>query len=102
MKKYSITTPDELRSLCIKNDWFTSGTIEQYEKLFYANENGCPVEEIATIIWLCSGEECRRTDVLDILVETHKEHVMNVIAANGDREKLLHMTVEDVYNGYFD
>ena len=102
MKKYSITTPDDLRSLCIKNNWFTCGTNRQYEKLFYANENGCPVEEIATIIWLCSDEECRRMDILDTLVEAYHEHVRNVIEANGDSEKLLHMTIEEVYNGYFE
>ena len=102
MKKYSITTPDDLRSLCIKNNWFTCGTNRQYDKLFYANENGCPIEEIATIIWLCSDEDCRRTDVLDVLIQANREHVMNVIESNGDRKKLLHMPIEEVYNGYFE
>lgn len=102
MKKYSVTTTEDLRSLCIKHNWFTCGTCEQYEKLFYANEHGCPIEEIATIIWLCSDEDCRRLDVLDILVEAFKEHQLNVIEVNGDSEKLLAMTVEEVYNGYFD
>ena len=102
MKKYSVTTPEELRMLCIKHDWFTCGTDRQYEKLFYANENGCPIEEIATILWLCSHEECRRMDVIDILIEANQKHVMNVIDGNGDLEKLLHMTVEEVYNSYFD
>lgn len=102
MKKYSVTTTWELRELCINNNWFTCGTVEQYEKLFYANENGCPIEEIATIIWLCSDEECRRLDVLDILIDIHKLHILSVINNNGDQEKLLHMTVEEVYNGYFE
>lgn len=40
------------------------------QKSFYGNENGCPIEEIATIIGLCSDEEyCRR----DILSELKKE-----------------------------
>lgn len=102
MKKYSVTTTWKLRELCIENNWFTCGSIRQYDKLFYANENGCPIEEIATIIWLCSDEDCRRLDVLDILCEAHKEHVMSVIEDNDDREKLLTMTVEDLYNSYFD
>ena len=102
MKKYSITTPEQLRSLCIKNNWFTCGTNRQYEKLFYANEMGCPLEEIATIIWVCSDEECRRMDVVDILTEANRKHVMSTIEENGDGEKLLHMTIEEVYNGYFD
>ena len=72
MKKYTVTSPEELRNLCIENDWFTCGTNRQYDKLFYANENACPIEEIATIIWLCSNEECRRADVLEILEKVHQ------------------------------
>lgn len=49
MKNYSVATPERLRSLCIRKQWFTHGTNEQYEKLFYANEMGCPIEEMATI-----------------------------------------------------
>ena len=69
MKQYTVTTPDELRSLCIKNDWFTCGTCRQYEKLFQANEERASLDEIATIIWICSDEKwCRR----DILVELNE------------------------------
>lgn len=103
MKKYSVTSPMKLRSLCIEKDYFTCGSNRQYDKLFYANEMGAPIEEIATIIWLCSDDEihCRR-DILDTLIEANKEHILNVIAENGDNEKLLTKTVEEVYNGYFE
>lgn len=67
MKRYSVTETMMLRELCIKNEWFTCGSCRQYEKLFYANENGCPLQEIATIIWLCSDEEIRRVDIVDEL-----------------------------------
>ena len=46
----------ELRSLCIKNEWFTAGTCDQYDKLFDANENGASVDALALMIWMCSGE----------------------------------------------
>lgn len=73
--KYSVTTPEKLRLLCIKNDWFTEGTNRQYEKLFYANAACAPISEILTIIWLCTdtSEEskwCRR----DIRLELEKAH----------------------------
>lgn len=76
LKKYSVTNNDELRMLCIKNNWFTCGSINQYEKLFYANKNGCSIEEIATIIWICSDEEkwCRR-DILDELKKAQEEYI---------------------------
>lgn len=47
----------KLKQLCIENGWFDCGTNQQYEKLFYANEKGFSIEEIAAIIWLCSDEE---------------------------------------------
>ena len=79
--KYTVAEPDALRNLCIRKNWFTEGTNAQYEKLFYANEHGCPIEEIATIIWLCTDCEeyvneygthwCRR-DILDDLKEARE------------------------------
>lgn len=44
----------ELRSLCIKNDWFNAGSNEQYEKLFRLNESGASVETLAALIWSCT------------------------------------------------
>ena len=64
---YSVIPTTDLRALCIKHDWFTCGTNEQYDKLFYANSHGCPMEEIATIIWLCSDDEHCRRDILATL-----------------------------------
>lgn len=55
---------EKLRELCIKNGWFGRGTNFQYDKLFYANKMGCSIDELATIIWLCTDCEelgtCRR------------------------------------------
>ena len=76
MKKYRVTTPEELRIMCIKNQWFTCGTNKQYEKLLYANQYGSSIEEIATIIWLCSDEHCRRRDVLYALEEAQTDYEM--------------------------
>lgn len=66
--KYSVIPTEDLRALCIKKDWFTCGTNEQYAKLFLANSHGAPIEEIATIIWLCSDDEehCRRDILADL------------------------------------
>jgi len=73
--EYSVTTTEDLRNLCIKNNWFTEGTNSQYEKLFYANKRGCSIDEIATIIWLCTPEEtmCRR-DILEALKEAQDKY----------------------------
>lgn len=73
MKRYRVTTPDKLRSLCIKNNWFTCGTNAQYEKLFYANETNATIEEIVAIIWVCS-EECDKTAILAELRKAEIEY----------------------------
>lgn len=59
-----------LRQLCIENQWFTQGSNRQYEKLFYMNDQQAAIEQIATVIWLCSDEDttCRR-DIIFALNE---------------------------------
>ena len=81
MKNYTVTTNVNLRSLCIDHNWFTCGTCEQYEKLFYANENGCPIEEIATIIWLCSDEGHCRRDILSCLIDERRSYLQMLRSA---------------------
>ena len=79
-EQYTVTVFERLRKLCIDKNWFTEGTNNQYNKLFYANEMGCPIEEIATIIWLCSDTEihngemniCRRDILRDLVCERIK------------------------------
>ncbi len=75
MKTYSVTTRENLRTLCIEHNWFTCGSCEQYEKLFYANEHGCTIEEIATIIWLCSDDNWCRRDILSILTDERRNYI---------------------------
>lgn len=64
---YSTIPTYDLRALCIEHGWFTCGTNEQYDKLFYANTHKFSPEEIATIIWLCSDEGHTRKDILATL-----------------------------------
>lgn len=74
--KYTVTTFEDLRQLCIKNNWFTCGSCEQYEKMFRANESGCfSIEQIAMFIWACSSEEILYTDVLNELLCEHASYV---------------------------
>ena len=70
MKQYTVTTTENLRTLCIKNGWFKCGSNKQYEKLFRANELDFLIFLIATIIWLCSDEE-----YCDILLKLREERI---------------------------
>ena len=67
--------PERLRALCVSHNWFTRGSSRHYEKLFYANEHGCPIEEIATIIWLCSSDDWCRRDILAILEDERNSYL---------------------------
>ena len=59
MRKFSVVDAEELRTLCIRNGWFTAGSSSQYAKMFDMNEEGRPIEEIALVIWLCSSNVTR-------------------------------------------
>jgi len=82
MKNYTVTTRENLRLLCINHNWFTGGTNKQYEKLFYANEHGYLLEEIATIIWLCSDENWCRRDILSILTDEKRSYIQAIHSKN--------------------
>ena len=73
MKEYVITYPEILRELCIKNNWFTCGSNEQYERLFYANQNGFTIDQISIIIWICSKTDNRR-EITEKLIKARKEY----------------------------
>lgn len=108
-------TNEALRSLCINNDWFTCGTNSQYDKLFYANEHFCPIEELATIIWLCSdgdvhGREVCRRDVLEqlekiqvtVLMRTNRGQSARIIFDDGHYRIQLSSNGNWVYPKMFD
>jgi len=76
-KYYAVTTPEELRNLCIRNNWFTSGTSTQYEKLFQLNEDGqTTLSEIALIIWVCS-DDTDRDEITSQLIEAKDDYVQS-------------------------
>lgn len=49
----------ELRDICVKNDWFTGGSCEAYDKLFARCEENASIEELALIIWVCTPDSNR-------------------------------------------
>ena len=71
-------TAEELRSLCIKNHWFGSGSNEQYVKFFQANENGATLSQLALIIWICSSL-VSRTEILQKLTEERNEKIARLL-----------------------
>ena len=70
---YSTIPNDKLRELCIKNNWFTCGSNDQYNKLFEGNINGFTPMEIATVIWMCSDGTQNRVAILAELKQARAE-----------------------------
>lgn len=68
MKQPTIASSDELRFLCINKNWFTSGSIRQYEKLFELNRNGASITKLATAIWICSDDSIKYEDIFGDLI----------------------------------
>jgi hypothetical protein len=96
---------DDLRMLCIKNQWFTNGDIKQYDRLFQANRWGMSLAEIATIIWICSDDNWTRSAISAELEKARKEYddlyektvdEMERYQAAGER------AADEIYCGYYD
>lgn len=76
--------PENLYALCVRQNWFTCGTNEQYDKMFRANKEGAPIEEIAAIIWVCS-DDVNKNDILTIL-KAEREKYLAPPAPSKDQE----------------
>lgn len=75
---YSVTISCRLQDLCIKNDWFTCGSPEQFDKLFDANSEMASIEDIATIIWVCSSPSIDRRDIISALLDERRYYLENI------------------------
>ena len=60
--------------LCKEHGWYMDATNTQVDKLIYMVQHGASIQEIATIIWLCSNEEkYTRREILAILKKEEKK-----------------------------
>lgn len=64
--------------LCNKHRWFTEGTEKQFRKMIRMIDVEVPIEEIATVIWLCSDEsKWRKEEILAKLQTVAKKVSIN-------------------------
>ena len=52
----STVNSDDLRSLCIREEYFTCGAASAYDRLFTLNDNGASIETLAACIWMNSSD----------------------------------------------
>lgn len=84
----------QVRELCIKNHWFTCGDNTQYERLFERVRAGAEIDEIATIIWICSEDVTKDEIISKLMVPVRNERVeliraMELIARTVNDESVL-------------
>ena len=58
---------DKLRSLCIRNNWYTRGTCEEYEALFnrLENENGNPIHVTTEVLYSVAMDIMEHSKISD-------------------------------------
>ena len=56
----------KLAEICRRQQWFTNGDIEQYQRLFDKARAGASLETLALIIWICSSNATEE-EILQIL-----------------------------------
>ena len=70
-----ITTTEKLRQLCIDNGYFDRGTNYQYNRLFEMNQSDWALNDIALVIWICSGPEHEYGDIVDVLIAAQQDYI---------------------------
>lgn len=83
---------EKIINLCIKNNWFTCGDNSQYKRLFERVMAGAEIDEIATIIWICSENVTKEEIVNNITVPVKNERIELVKAM-----ELIARTVNDEF-----
>lgn len=77
-------TNEQLKKLCVENNWFTKASEEQYEKLFYINfYDVLDDKALARFIWLYSDENVTKQEILDKLEETIVYHDKTELTEDG-------------------
>ena len=66
MKSYQI------RSYCIRNNLFTNGDCNQYNKMFQMVDTNQPLRDVAVVIWICSKTNKTIEDIKNDLEEILK------------------------------
>lgn len=88
-------TNEELRELCIKNNWFTCGSNRQYDKLFEMNEKGKSVDELALVIWLCSDGKFDRSTIKRELEKLSEPQIIKGAGTNMSEDDYQGSSVTD-------
>lgn len=65
----------DIMQLCIRNDWYTRGSREDYEKLLNDVDNGMAAEDVAMNIWKHSATSTKYSDVLTEVKKIIKDSV---------------------------
>jgi hypothetical protein len=80
-----VISEKKLVTLLETNNWFQTGTSEQFLKLLEANANGATISDLAAIIWICSDNVSRDliTTKLQELEQKELDEFVKHLVLNG-------------------
>ncbi len=68
----TINNVTALWELCNRENLFTCGSNEQYERIYAKNDEGVPLRQLASMIWICS-ENVTLDEVYSLLKKLQKK-----------------------------
>lgn len=67
MKNTSLRSKNKMYDCCIRHNFFTRGSSDQYQKMFdMVDDPNVSIVEIAAVVWICS-DGYTRDEILNIL-----------------------------------
>lgn len=94
---------DEIYHACIRNNWYTCGTSEEYEQMFNVARSGigkCSQDAVIRDIYLHSDEDVEHRDVYNTISAIYKEARDMASGRNESNEDLQYMLAE-CYTGEY-
>ena len=102
-------TAEEMRGICIKRNWFTAGSTDQYSRLFDRVREGAEIKELAVIIWLCtpdvSQEEIERAlkfEMIDLEIREMQGLMECCVSMNGRKFEEFLQNIKRLRESYQD
>ena len=77
MRQYAVCHPLTLWKICSERGWNTRGAEEECVRIFHANENGAPIEKIASMIWNHSYD-VEYKDILKVLQTEQTKYLSSI------------------------
>lgn len=82
---------EKIYSLCCRENYFSCGTLSQYDRMFFMSTNeNITVRDLSIMIWTCSSNDVQLCDIIDNL-ENIMQEIRNMERLQDDEKALARM-----------